>query len=152
MVQLSHPYLTTGKTIGLTTRTFLGKVLSLLFNTLSRFIKASLPRSKSHLISWLQSPYAVILEPKKRKSITVSTFPPSISHEVMGPHAMILAFWMLSFNQAFSLSPFTLIKRLFSSSSLSAIRVAEVVDISPSNLDCSLWFIQASISHDVLSI
>ena len=84
MVQLSHPYITTGKTIALTRRTFVGKVMSLLFNMLSRLVLAFLPRSKCLLISWLQSPSAVILEPKKIKSLTVSTVYPSICHEVMG--------------------------------------------------------------------
>ena len=82
-----------------------------------------LPRSKRLLISWLQSPSVVILEPRKIKSGTVSTVSPSISHEVMGPDAMIFVFWMLSFKPTFSLSSFTFIKRLFSSSSLSAVRV-----------------------------
>ena len=91
-VQLSHPYMTTGKTIALTRRTFVGKVMSLLFNMLSRLIITFLPRSKCLLISWLQSPSAVILEPKKIKSDTVSTVSPSISHEVMEPDAMILVF------------------------------------------------------------
>ena len=88
MVQLSHPYKTTGKTIGLTMQTFVGKVMSLLFNTLLRFVIAFLPRSKHLLISWLQSPSAVILELKKIKSVTVSIFSPSICHEMMGPDAM----------------------------------------------------------------
>ena len=83
MVQLSHPYMTTGKTIALTRWTFVGKVMSLLFNMLSRFVIAFLPRSKHPLISWLQSPSAVILEPKKIKSVTVSIVSPSICHEVM---------------------------------------------------------------------
>ncbi|MDI3349835.1 hypothetical protein DCBHLPFO_00648 [Mycoplasmopsis arginini] len=122
-VQLSHPYMTTGKTIALTRRTFVGKVMSLLLNMLSRLVITFLPRSKRLLISWLQSPSAVILEPPKIKSDTVSTVSPSISHEVMGPDAMIFVFWMLSFKPTFSLSTFTFIKRLFSSSSLSAIRV-----------------------------
>ena len=91
-VQLSHPYMTTGKTIALTRRTFVGKVMSLLFNMLSRLVVTFLPRSKRLLISWLQSPSAVILEPKKIKSDTVSTVSPSICHEVMGPVAMILVF------------------------------------------------------------
>ena len=81
-----------GKTIALTLRTFVGKVMSLLFNVLSSFVIAFLPRSKHLLISWLQSPSAVILEPRKIKSATVSTVSPSISHEVMGPDAMILVF------------------------------------------------------------
>ena len=92
MVQLSHPYMTTGKTIAFTMQTFVGKVMSLLFNTLSRFVIAFLPRSKCLLISWLQSPSMVILEPNKIKSVTVSTVFPSICHEVMGPDAMILVF------------------------------------------------------------
>ena len=87
VVQLSHPYMTTGKTIALTRQTFLGKVISLLFNMLSRLVITFLPRSKCLLISWLQSPSAVILEPRKVKSATVSPF---ICHEVMGPDAMIL--------------------------------------------------------------
>ena len=90
IVQLSHPYMTTGKTITLTRWTFVGKVMSLLFNMLSRLVIPFLPRSKRLLISWPQSPSAVILEPKKIKSDTVSTVSPSISHEVMGPDAMIL--------------------------------------------------------------
>ena len=112
-----------GKTIALTRRTFVGKVMSLLFNMLSWLVIAVLPRSKRLLISWLQSPSAVILEPRKIKSATISTVSPSICHEVMGPDTMIFVFWMLSFKPAFSLSFFTFIKRLFSSSLLSAIRV-----------------------------
>ena len=92
MVQLSHSYMTTGKTIALNRWTFVGKVMFLLFNMLSRLDIAFLPRSKHLLISWLQSPSAVSLEPKKIKSDTVSTVSPSISHEVMGPDAMILVF------------------------------------------------------------
>ena len=122
-VQLSHPYMTTGKTIALTRQTFVGKVMSLLFNMLSRLVITFLPRSKRLLISWLQSPSAVILEPQKIRSDTVSTVSPSISHEVMGPDVMISVFWMLSFKPTFSLSSFILIKRLFSSSLLSAVRV-----------------------------
>ena len=90
IVQLSHPYLTTGKTIALTMWTFVGKIMSLLFNMLSRLVIAFLPRSKRLLISWLQSPSAVILEPKKIKSASVSTVSPTIFHEAMGPDAMIL--------------------------------------------------------------
>ena len=92
IVQLSHPYMTTGKTIALTTQTFVGKAMSLLFNMLSRFVIAFLPRSKHLLISWLQSPSAVISEPKKIKSVTVSIVAPSICHEVMGPDPMFLFF------------------------------------------------------------
>ena len=91
-VQLSHPYMTTGKTIALTRWTFVGKVMSLLFNMLSSLVIAFLPRSKGLFISWLQSPSAVILEPRKITSDTVSTVSPSISHEVLGPDAMILVF------------------------------------------------------------
>ena len=92
IVQLSHPYMMTGKTIALTTQSFVGKVMSLLFNMLSRLVISFPPRSRCLLISWLQSPSAVILEPPKLKSATVSTVSPSISHEVMGPHAIILVF------------------------------------------------------------
>ena len=120
IVQLSHPYMTTGKTLALARWTFDGKVISLLFNMLSRLVIAFLPRRKRHLISWLQSPYAVILEPPRIKSATVSTVSPSICHEVMGLDAMIFVFWMLSFKPTFLLSSFTFIKRLFSSSLLSA--------------------------------
>ena len=88
ILQLSHPYMTNGKTIALTILTFVSKVMSLLFNMLSRFVIAFIPRSKHLLISWLQSPSAVILEPKKIKSVTVSIVSPSVCHEVMGPDAM----------------------------------------------------------------
>ena len=90
MVQLSHPYMTTGKTIALTIRTFVNKVMSLLFNMLSRLVIAFLPRSKHLLISWLQSPSAVILEAKKIKSVIIYIVSPTICHEVIGPNAMIL--------------------------------------------------------------
>ena len=122
-VQLSHPYMTTGKTIALNRQTFVGKVMSLLFNMLSRLVITFLPRSKRLLVSWLQSPPAVIVKHKKLKSQAVSTVSPSVSHEVMGPDAMILVFWMLSFKPTSSLSSFTFIRRLFSSSLLSDIRV-----------------------------
>ena len=89
ILQLSHPYMTSGKTIALTRQTFVGKVMSLLFNMLSRLVIAFLPRSKHLLNSWLQSPSAVILEPPKIKSLTVSIVSPSICYEVMGPDAMI---------------------------------------------------------------
>ena len=105
--QLSHPYMTTGKTIALTRQTFVGKVMYLLFNMLSRLVITFLPRSKHILISWLQPPFAVILEPKKIKSATVSTVSPSICHEVVELDAMIFVFWMLSFKPTFSLSSFT---------------------------------------------
>ena len=120
MVQLSYPYMTTGKTITLTIQTFVGKVMSLLFNT--SFIIAFLPRSNHLLISWLQSMFTVILELKKIKSVTVSIVSPSICHELMGEDAMILVFWILSFQPVFSFSSFSLTRRLFSSSSVLAIR------------------------------
>ena len=106
-VQFSHPYMSTGKIIALTRQTFVGKVMSLLLSMLSSLVIAFLPRSKHLLISWLQSPSAVILEPWKIKADTVPTVSPSIFYEVMGLDAMILVFWMLSFKPAFSLSSFT---------------------------------------------
>ena len=109
------------KSKALTRQTFVGKVMSLCFNMLSRFVIGFLLRSKHLGISWLQSPFAVILEPKKIKSVTVSIVSPSICHEEVGPDAVILVFWMSSLKSPFSLSSFTFIKRLFSSSSLSAI-------------------------------
>ena len=124
MVQLSRPYMTIGKTIALSRRTFVGKVMSLLFNMLSRLVIVFLPRNIfkfhgcSHHLQWIWG-----LQPPKVKSLTVSIVLPSICHEVMGPDAMIFVFWMLSFKPTFSLFTFTFIKRLFSSSSLSAIRV-----------------------------
>ena len=96
--------MTTGKTIASTRRTFVGKVMSLLFNMLSRLVITFLPSSKHLLISWWQSPFGVLLEPTKIKSVTVSIVSPSICHELMGPDAMILVFLMLSFKPAFSLS------------------------------------------------
>ena len=122
IVQLSNPYMSIGKTKALTRQTFVDKVMSLLFNKLSGLVVTFLPKSKCLLISWLQSPSAVILEPKKVKYLTVSFVSPRICHEVMGPDAILLVFWMLSFQPTFSLSSFTFIKRLFSSSLLSAIR------------------------------
>ena len=104
MSQHSHPYMTTGKIIALTIHTFVSKLMSLLFNTLSRFLIAILPRSTRLLISRLQSPSSMILEPKKMKSVTVFTCSPSICCKVMGPDAMILVFWMLNFKPALSLS------------------------------------------------
>ena len=101
MVQLSHLYMTTEKTIALTIWTFVGKVMSLLWNMLCRFVIVFLPRSKCLLISWWQSPFPVILEPKKIKSVTVSIVFPSICCEVMGPDAVIFVLWMLSFKPAF---------------------------------------------------
>ena len=127
IVQLSHPYMTTGKATALTIWTFVGKVMSLLFNMLSRLVITFLPRSKGFLVSWLQSPSAVILEhPTPQKKIChCFHFFPSICHEVMGLDAIIFFFFflILSFKPAFSLSSSTLIKRLLSSFTLSAIRV-----------------------------
>ena len=126
-VQLSHPYMTTRKTIALSRRAFVGKVMSLLFNMLCRLVIAFLPRSKRLLISWLQSPSAVILEPCKINSFTFSIVSPPIFHEVIGPDAMILVFWMLSFKPTFSLSSFRFINKLFRSSLFSGIRVISSV-------------------------
>ena len=152
-VRLSHPYMTTGKTIALTRWNFVDKLMSLLFNMLSRLVITFLPRSKCLLTSWLQSPSAVILEPIKIKSATVSPF---ICHEGMGPDAMSLVFWMLSF-KPFSLSSFTFIKRLFSSSSLSAIRVVSSVYqrlliFLPAILIPTCASSSPAVSHDVLCI
>ena len=121
IVQLSHPYTTTGKTI-LTRWIFVSKGTCLLFDMPSRFVIAFLPRSKPLLISQLKSPPTVILEPKKRKSATAFTFSPSICNEVMGLDAMILLSWIFKFQASFSLSSFILIKWLFGSSS-SAIKM-----------------------------
>ena len=157
MVQFSHLYMTTGKTIALTIQTFVDKVISLLFNTLPRFVIAFLPRSKHLLISWVQSPSAVILEPKKIKSAIVSTLPPCICNEAMGLDAMILIFAMLSFKPALSLSSFTLIKRLFFPSLLLAIRVVSsaylrLLIFLLAVLIPGLCFIQSGILYDVLCI
>ena len=130
MVQLSQPYMTTGKTIALTRQTFVGKVMSWLYNMLSRLVIAFLPRSKCLLFSWLQLPSAVILEPKKIVCHCFHCFPVCLPWndetrccDMMRSDAMILIFWMLGFKPAFSLFSFTFIKWLFSSSSLSAINV-----------------------------
>ena len=154
MVRLSHPNMTTRKTIALTRWTFVVKVMSLFFNVLSRSVIAFLPRSKRLLTSWLQSPSGVILEPPKTKSLTFSIVSSSICHEVMGLDAMILVSECWALSQFFH-SPLTFIKRLFSSS-LSAIRV-----VSSAYLRLLIFllailipacFIQPSISHDVLCI
>ena len=108
-VQLSQPYVTTGGMIVLTIQTFVSRVMSLLFSTQSRFFIAFLPRSYCLLISSLQSPSTVILEPKKRKFVTIFRFFSFICHDVMGPDAMILVFLIFSFKQALSLLSFTLI-------------------------------------------
>ena len=145
--------MTTGKNIASIRWTFVGKVMSLLFNMMSRLVIAFLPSSKNLLISWLQSPSAVILKPPKIKSVIVSTVSPSISYEVMGPDAMILVFWMLNFKPTFLFSSFTFIKRFFSSSSLSAIRVVSSAYLRLLIfLLAILCFFQPSISHDVLCI
>ena len=122
-VQLSHPYMTIGNTIALTRWNFVDKVISLLLNKLSRFITAYLLRSKCLLSYGCSQHLQWFWSPPKIKSLTVSIVSPSICHVVMGPDAMIFVFWMLSLSQLFLLSSFTLIKRLFSSSSVSAIRV-----------------------------
>ena len=114
--------MTTEKTIAMTIQTFVYRVMSLLFHTLSRFAIAFLPRS-NHLISWLQLPSAVILEPKKRKSVSSSSFSPSICHEIMMARCHDLSFLIFNFKPALSLSFFTLINGLFRSSLLSVIRV-----------------------------
>ena len=139
-VQLSHQYMTTGKTIALTRQTFVDKVMSLLFNMLSRLVITFLPRSNYLLISWLQSPSAVILESKNIKS-------------GLFPHLFAMKWrdcmpWSSFLNVEFYTNFFTFIKRLFSSS-VSAMRVSSA---HPSNLDFSLCFIQPSISHDALCI
>ena len=147
--------MTTGKIIALTRRTLVGKVMSLLFRMLSRLVIAFLPRSKRLLISWLQSPSAVILESKKIESLTVSTLSPSIFHDMMILDAMIFIFWMLTLSQLLHslLSPSS---RGFSVPlSLSTIRVVSsaylrVLRLLIFLLDSTLWFTQPSISHDVL--
>ena len=155
--ELSHPYMTTAKTIALTRWTFVGKVMSLLFKMLPRLVIAFLTRSKCLLMSWLQSPSAVILEPPKIKSLTLSTVSPSIWHEVMGLDAMVLVFWMLSFNLVFSLSSFTFIKKVLQffftfCRKDGMICISEVIDISPGNLNFSFCFIQPGILDNVLCI
>ena len=148
--------MTTGKTIALTRWTFVGKTMSLLFNMLSRLVIVFLPRSKHLLISWLQSPSTVILEPKKIKSVTVSTISPSICHEVMGLDAVIFIFRVLSFRPIFSLSSLTFIKSYLCSSLLSAIRVVSSAYLRFWYFSWQSWFqlcfIQPIISHDVLCI
>ena len=155
--QLSLPYMTTGKTIALTRWTFFwqSNICALqisAFIMLSRFVIGFLPRIKRLLISWLQSPSAVILEPKNINSVSISFVSPSTYCKVMELDAMILAFWMLSFKPTFSLSSFTFIKRYFFAfcHKDGAICVSEVIDISPSNLDSYLYFIQPSIAPDEL--
>ena len=145
-VQLSHPYMTTGKTIALTRQTFVDKVMSLLFNMLSRLVITFLLRSKCLLILWLQSPSAVILEPPKIKSATLST---SICHEVMGLYSMILVFWMLSFMPTFSqmifllysVNPLTCALHLIPSFLLVLALSTFPLLFCIFNLSCSLFFV-----------
>ena len=127
MAQLSQLYMTPGKTIALNRWIFVDKVMPLLFSMLSKLVITFPPRSVCHLIQRLQSSFAVILEPKKIKICHYFHFFPFYLHEVVGLDAMVLVFWMLSFKPAFSLSSFTFIKRLFSSSSFSAIRMVSSV-------------------------
>ena len=123
IIQFSHPYITTGITIAWTRWTFVDKVMFPLFNMLSRLVITFLPRSKHLLISWLKSQSAVILEPEKMNSVTVFLYFHIFLPWSDGTWCMILVFWILSFKPTFSLSSFTFIKRIFSSSSLSAVRV-----------------------------
>ena len=140
MVQLSCVYMTTGKSIALTILTFVSKVMSLLLYTLSSFVIAFLPRRQCLLISWLKSPSAVILEPKKINSVIVSIVSPSICHEVMGLDAMIFIFWTLSFKPAlhFPLSPSS--RGSFNSSLLSAISVVSSAYLRLSIFLPANWF------------
>ena len=131
--------MTTGKTIALTRQTFVDKVMSLLFNMLSKLVITFLPRSKRLLISWLQSPSAVILEPKKIKSDTVSTVSPSICHHQLFRCPLSLSSRGFKFLFTFCHKG-------------GVICISEVIDISPGNLDSSLGFFQASVSHDVFYI
>ena len=155
IVRFSYPYMTAVIPTALTRQTFIAKVMSLLFNMLYHLVIAFLPRSKHLLISWLQSPSAMILEPPQN---SMSLFPLFL-------HLFATKWWdqmpWFSFSECWALSQlfhssFTFIKKLFSSSSLSAIRVvvciSEVIEISPGNLDSSLCFFQPSVSHDILCI
>ena len=151
IVQLSHSYMTTGKTIALTRQTFVGKVMSLLFNMLSRLVIAFLPRSKNLLISWLLSPSAVILEPPQNKVCHCFHCFPIYLPCRDGTRSHDLSFLKLNFKPTFSLPSFIFIKRLFAfCHSCSVICVSEF--ISPGNPDSSLCFIQPDILHDVLCI
>ena len=138
------------KNHSLTRQNFVGKLMSLLFNMLYRLVITFLPRSKCLLISWLQSLSTVILDPKKIKSVTVSIVYPSICHEVMGPDAMILVFWMLSFKPTFSLYSFTFIKRLFSSS-LSVISMVSPAYLRFWYFSRQSWFQQCLIPSNCAS-
>ena len=132
MVQLSHPYVTTGKTIALTIRTSVDKVTSLLFNTLSRFVIAFLPRSNRLLMSWLQSPSSVILEPKKRKSVTASTFSLSTCQEVMGPDVMILGFFSFFLSFFFNIEAFQRVRQ--------TVFLKNMVFIKKASISREVWF------------
>ena len=155
MVLFSHLYMTTGETMALIIRTFVGKVMSLLFNMLSRFVIAVLQRSKCLLILWLQSLSAIILKPRKIKSIIVSTFSSSIYYEVLGQDAIIFIVWILSFKPAFS---------LFLPSSRGCLVPLHFLLLKWYHLHISgcwyfsqlswfrLWVMQSGISHDILCI
>ena len=139
--------MTTGKTIALTRWTFFGKVMSLLFNMLSKLVITFLPRSKCLLISWLQSPSAVILEPRKIKCDTVYTVSPSISHEVMGWDAVILVFWMLRFKPTFSLSSINHFKKFIEIQLIYNVLISTILQSDSHTyiyyfLKYSLWFIR----------
>ena len=157
-VQFSHLYMTTGKTIALTKRTFVGKVMSLLFNMPSRLNTAFLPRSKRLLVSWLQSPSAICSDFGAKKNKVCHCFPcfPIYLPWSDRTRCHDLSFLMLSFEPTFSLSSFNLIKRLYFFFAFchkcGVICISKVIDISPGSLDFSLCFIQSSISHDVLCI
>ena len=147
-----HDYLK--KTVALNIQMFVSKIMSLLFNTLSMFVIAFHPWNKRLLISWLQSPSAMILETKKIKSVTVTIVSPFIYHEVIGPDAVIFVSWMLNFKPAFSISSSSrgsLVPLHFLPSGW-FICISEAIDISPSNLDSSLCFTQSGILCDVLCI
>ena len=154
IVQLSHPYVTTGKTIALNRWTFVDKVMSLLFNMHSRLVITFLPRNKHLLISWLQSPSAVIFGAQKNKDSHWFHWFPIYLQWSDGTRCHDPRFLMLSFKPTFSLSSFTFIKRLFFTfcHKGGVICISEVIDIYPGNLDSSFCFIQPSISHDVLCI
>ena len=145
-VKLSHPYMTTGKTIALTRGTFVGKMMSLFFNTQYRFVMAFLPRSKRLLISQLQSPSTVILEPKKIKSVTVPLF----------PHLFAMKWWdqmpWSSFSECWVLSQLFHSQQEALCALPDVICISEVVDISLGSLNSSLWFIQPGILNNVLCI
>ena len=158
MVQLAHPYMTTGKITALTRWTFVSKVMSLLFNMLSRFVIAFLPRSRHFLISWLQSPSEVILEPKKINSVTASIVSPSICHEVMGLNAMISVFecWVLGqlFQSSLSLSSRgSLVPLCFLPWGWCHLHMWGYSYSYYSYFSWQSWFqFQPSISHDILCI